>query len=1164
MEEPSFAPSSATSAQGRSRWFLIAALSLVALVLASAAAFLWTRTLPDRVDKQQTVIVGQDQLAPGARSGLRILVRRANSEEPIPGAEIQAVLGSQSNPAYRQVVYTGKSDALGTADVGFAVPDDLPEDAELAVETRSQVGADRIVRPVKPVRPYRLYLTTDKPVYQPGQVIHLRVLALSAVDMLPAVGAEVSLAIEDARGNVVFRTTLPASEWGIASADFLLADEVNQGTYTIAAEIGETRSEKTVTVKWYVLPKFKVEIETDRPFYLPGETIQGHVQAGYFFGKPVAGGQVTIQGTTSDVERRQVAEVRGETDEAGGFDFAIETPPYLTSGAPEAGTAAYSLEVQVVDRAGHAEATTHDLPIAEEAILLDVVPESGQLRPGVENIVYILASYPDGSPAPATLEVTTPEARQEVQADRLGIAEVRSAAPGVIEVSARDAAGRTGRTSFNPEAESSEIGVLLRPDRPAYLAGDTMHLEAFTCGGPRTVYLDGIRERQTLFMHAADAESGVAAFDVDVSPDLAGTLELHAYVVLSDGSIVRDSRIVVINPANEIEVSMEADRESYRPGEAARLAFQLSRQGQPVPGALGIGIVDESVFSVEEQDPGLARLYFLLEAELLEPRYQIKDTLEPILLAPLPEPGQPAEAIAPGQLASAQAALAIAPVAEFAWRINSHVEKLDAAAKQQQHGFYGIGTAVAAVLAALPLAILAVVLVTLRRRQLLGKVVLAFWITVGILILLSLIVLPGIGIVVYFAYDLLGVGATILFGSAWLACLAILGIDAWRRGDEPALFVALALLAWALLFTLMVFAALQAKQVNVAILVGMILCALAGLAGVYLLGLGLRQQGAQHGSGAGIALAALALPTFMLVTLTGAAPVWGLAAVMQSPAIAYAMPASLLMGCAPAPLPQTLPGLMGAPAAAPTAAPAASEGKEGVAEAAEAAQPPRLRQYFPETLFWEPQAVTDEAGRLEMEIPMADSITTWRLSAQASTARGELGGLTAGLRVFQDFFVDLDLPVALTQGDEISVPVSVFNYLPEPQEVRLELKQEPWFELLDEPSKTLTIGANDVTAVHFRIRAMEFGRRRLEVTAWGEVQSDAIAREVRVVPDGVEIRKSDSNWLKDGTRGTVRIPQNAITGTPRIEVKVYPGVFRAIQFSAKMPSRARALQGRAA
>ena len=37
---------------------------------------------------------------------------------------------------------------------------------------------------------------------------------------------------------------------------------------------------------------------------------------------------------------------------------------------------------------------------------------------------------------------------------------------------------------------------------------------------------------------------------------------------------------------------------------------------------------------------------------------------------------------------------------------------------------------------------------------------------------------------------------------------------------------------------------------------------------------------------------------------------------------------------------------------------------------------------------------------------------------------GELGAAEQGIRVFQDFFVDIDFPVALTQHDEVSVPVA--------------------------------------------------------------------------------------------------------------------------------------------
>ena len=59
-------------------------------------------------------------------------------------------------------------------------------------------------------------------------------------------------------------------------------------------------------------------------------------------------------------------------------------------------------------------------------------------------------------------------------------------------------------------------------------------------------------------------------------------------------------------------------------------------------------------------------------------------------------------------------------------------------------------------------------------------------------------------------------------------------------------------------------------------------------------------------------------------------------------------------------------------------------------------------------------------------------------------------------------------------GDEIAVPVGVFNYLTEEQSVRLEVHQADWFELLDEPVQEITIAANDISVVYFRIRATGF------------------------------------------------------------------------------------------
>src|SRR5574340_798357 len=66
---------------------------------------------------------------------------------------------------------------------------------------------------------------------------------------------------------------------------------------------------------------------------------------------------------------------------------------------------------------------------------------------------------------------------------------------------------------------------------------------------------------------------------------------------------------------------------------------------------------------------------------------------------------------------------------------------------------------------------------------------------------------------------------------------------------------------------------------------------------------------------------------------------------------------------------------------------------------AQSAAPLRVRDWFPETLLWRPELITDDQGRATLDLDLADSITTWRLSASAITAAGQLGADQASLRV---------------------------------------------------------------------------------------------------------------------------------------------------------------------
>ena len=67
----------------------------------------------------------------------------------------------------------------------FDVPDwDGP--CELIISAKTGWTPETVRQPVTVRREWKLMLTSDKPVYQPGQEIHLRSLALGRMDLKPA------------------------------------------------------------------------------------------------------------------------------------------------------------------------------------------------------------------------------------------------------------------------------------------------------------------------------------------------------------------------------------------------------------------------------------------------------------------------------------------------------------------------------------------------------------------------------------------------------------------------------------------------------------------------------------------------------------------------------------------------------------------------------------------------------------------------------------------------------------------------------------------------------------------------------------------------------------------------------------------------------------------
>lgn len=204
---------------------------------------------------------------------------------------------------------------------------------------------------------------------------------------------------------------------------------------------------------------------------------------------------------------------------------------------------------------------------------------------------------------------------------------------------------------------------------------------------------------------------------------------------------------------------------------------------------------------------------------------------------------------------------------------------------------------------------------------------------------------------------------------------------------------------------------------------------------------------------------------------------------------------------------------------------------------------PRLREHFQETLVWQPQLETDKQGRAVLKFKMADNITTWKLAAVASTVDGQIGIAETEFRAFQPFFAEHDPPKVLTEGDEISLPVVLRNYLDKSLNVTTEMKPERWFTLLGAARQQTTVAAGDSANVVFPFRvsgSIANGKQR--VSALSATASDAIEKPVSVHPDGEELAQTVGGVFANSGKLNINVPADAIKTSVRAELKIYPNL----------------------
>lgn len=1222
---------------------------------------IWLKQFNSIIQGQEIQIIGQNRWIAGSQPALRVIVANSSNGKPVENAEVQIRVfgGDLGKPV--------KTDADGNAFLPIRVPDSIAGQQNVTVTVQSPLGVNTIDSPIEVVPGTKIFLSTDKPVYQPNQIIHIRALAAHKTTGEPLAERKVLLEVFDGKGNKVFKQDPASSEFGIVSADFQLADEVNQGEYKIQATLNGEVSEKAVQVYEYVLPKFRVDIKTKEKFYAPGDEVTGSVESRYFFGKPLAGAKVTIVANCFDVGFNEFAKTETTTDAEGKADYKFAIPDRLV-GQPEfKGNTIVQMDVRVRDTADHEEQKNHTFHVAIDPLQIEAIPESGNLVPGVENEIYLVASTPDGSVAQPELTVSSKflEKPVTVKCDENGIASIHliPQAPSIkdVTVSVQNVAppkpempvlhitaesnGKKIDITKDLSLESSEANLLLRVNKGVYGVGQEMEITALSAAAPgESVFLDILKNNQTILTKTLRLKSGRATLSLPLDNQLSGSLTLNAYIIGPGGLMIRDTRQVVVLRSDDLRIEIAADQPEYQPGQPAQVKLTVATpKGEPVRAALGMNVVDESVYSLSEKEPGLAKVFFAIERELLQPKVEIHgDQLDKVVRLSA-ENYQKNANLSKALLAK------LGTLSEYGLNIDTAKEKEQKANADlnQIRGFTQWQTLPAL---SQPMDVAEALLFLQQPINALPTI--DPWGRPYRLVMDKESNDPEKGnlfLVCEGRDGKLGTGDDIRinnYNSPFIFSFIVSATDTLTDNRVKELLVSQGFGGKNIVNYKNIDTAnssiqyyfSQESPTNRRVKMSRAKKTAMGEdgGGVVELGMALAEEAAPPGMAGGAMPMAAPAERMAGIEVRGWAPnlksekpydttissdyyanvYGGQLKFQESETDAFrSLPGVLPADLDLLTLADKKNGRTGVDAAAtdllakleantdlrqslgldasatqkpvvplvvngkvdieqlrqimdklPPSDEAFKDEREQIAQlieqigelspaekekakaaAAQNQKSVRVRRYFPETLFYTPETITDDNGLLALNLPMADSITTWRMSAMANAKNGAIGDATSALKVFKPFFIDLDLPVALIQNDEVTIPVAVYNYLSEPQEVKIALERAPWFNLLEgEFERTVSIAANEVSSVTYRIRAGKLGAQPITVFAWGSKDNDAIGKTIEVRPNGSPQFVTANGRLTGSVKETVNFPQGRVAGADKLFVKIYPGFFSQV------------------
>ncbi|MFC1946524.1 alpha-2-macroglobulin family protein [Chloroflexota bacterium] len=506
---------------------------------------------------------------------------------------------------------------------------DIPDVEEGKYEIRVKGSGFDEKAEVKIENNFLVFLETDKPIYKPGQTIHIRAITLNAE--LKPVQETMTIEVLDAKGIKIFRRELSTVDYGLVTLDLPISSEPNMGVWKLTAVTEKAKTQIDIRVEEYVLPKYEVIAELPKEWFLVDEEITGVIAAEYSFGKPVKG-ELEITASRYVGVWEEFATFTKSID--GETEFVIEPAGYV-AGVPEAGGMGnIMLDITVTEQStGYTEKTSELLTVTSTPVNIQIIPESRIFKPGLPLSMLIVSETPDNEPVDTDIRIEVSYLDEEYSQITTDTKEVKTDKGKVI-------------IEFTPPEKSVALTIdcyemiSSRRNATAHLemeasyspSGNFIHVEQTSDGIPdigEDITFKVYSTKQAVNFYYEVVSRGRVIFSdytndddirIKTTPMMSPSSRLLVYQILPNSEVAAD--YIPFNVVAEYPHSVKAEFSTDEAAPGDKVDIDIDTEGVSL---VGIAAVDKSVFILAENRLNLQQVFDELERLYMMPQVELHE-----------------------------------------------------------------------------------------------------------------------------------------------------------------------------------------------------------------------------------------------------------------------------------------------------------------------------------------------------------------------------------------------------------------------------------------------------------------------------------------------------------------------------------------------------------